>query len=118
MKIQMCKCTFVDTTFLTPLKKKFNQLLRYDKDMPSFSKLPRAGVENGSATYTMQHMMSQHCNNKLPSREDVTGVIVKGGTMAKITNGDKFRVAISPFCKSTVFTRLGFHISVWLYIAA
>ena len=67
-------------------------------------------------------MMSQHCSNKLPSREDVTGVIVKGGTMAKITNGDKFSnwawwVAVSPFCKSTVFTRLGFHISVWLYIA-
>jgi len=42
--------------------------------------------------------------------------------MAKITNGDKFSnwawwIGISPFCKSTVFTRLGFHISVWLYIA-
>ncbi len=42
--------------------------------------------------------------------------------MAKVTNGDKFSdwswwIAVSPFCKSTVFTRLGFHISVWLYIA-
>ena len=67
-------------------------------------------------------MGSQHCNNKLPSREDVTGVIVKCGVMAKVTNGDKFSnwswwIAVSPFCKSTVFTRLGFHISVWLYIA-
>ena len=37
-------------------------------------------------------MGSHHCNNKLPSREDVTGVIVKGGVMAKITNADKLRM--------------------------
>jgi hypothetical protein len=65
---------------------------------------------------------SCNSNSKLPSREDVTGVNVKGGVMAKITNGDKFSnwswwVGVSPGCKSTVFTRLGFHITVWMYIA-
>jgi hypothetical protein len=67
-------------------------------------------------------MCSRHCNKKLPSREDVTGVIIKGDSVANITNGDKFSnwswwIGVSPSCKSTVFTRPGFHVSVWLYIA-
>ena len=42
--------------------------------------------------------------------------------MAKITNVDKFSnmswwIASSPMCKSTVFTRPLFHLSVWMYIA-
>ena len=88
----------------------------------SASYLRLAEESRTALPHILCNMMSQHCSNRLPSREDVTGVIVKGGVMAKITNADKFSdwswwVAVSPFCKSTVFTRLGFHISVWLYIA-
>lgn len=63
----------------------------------------------------------KRCSNKIPSHEDVTGVTVEGGVMATVTNADKFSnwswwIGTSPRCKSTVFTRPGFHISVWMYI--